>query len=160
MNIQLRHSDTLPRDGWRCEDVRDIGIARFTCEYCGNMHVRYIHYLRHAQAGRLKVGCVCAGHLEGSVEAAYAREGVFRLAEARKLRWHEKDWKRSQRGILYANGDGFNVRIFPVPGGFGGIISSLANDWKLLSQHVHATEAKAKAAALKAMFSAKPAAAK
>jgi hypothetical protein len=157
VNVQLRHSDAVPKSGWRCEDVQDIGVTRFTCEWCGHQHIRYVHTMRHPQSGRLKVGCICAGHLEGSLAAAYAREGVFKLAEARKLRWASKDWKRSKRGVLYANGDGFNVRIYPVVGGFGGIISSLANDWKLTSQHVHASEAKAKNAALKAMFSVKEA---
>ena len=104
----------------------------------------------------LKTGVICAGNLEGSPLGAWSREHLFKLNAARKERWVTREWQRSKSGALYTNGDGLNLVVYPVPDGFGGIVSNLISGWRITAKRVYPDEASAQAAALKAMFAAPP----
>ena len=64
-----------PLEGWFCVGVLDHGVDSFTCELCDCKKVRYIHAMRHEHyLADIKVGCICAGVMEGDILAAQERD--------------------------------------------------------------------------------------
>lgn len=89
-----------PLVGWSCEEVIDWGEASFTCELCGYRTVRFIHVMVHKDfSDKLRVGCICAGNLEGDIFAAKARDKEARAKSRRKGKFLKKEW-HEDNGIL------------------------------------------------------------
>ncbi len=48
-----RHSNygkwatNIPRKGWECTDIEDLGSLSETCEMCEHQEIRYVHYMKH-----------------------------------------------------------------------------------------------------------------
>ena len=83
----------LPHRGWLCEDMIDHDVPEFQCEMCGNPDVRYEHVMTHPEVvGKVGVGCVCAGHMEGSLKDARRRE-----REAKKRAGRRETWVKSPK---------------------------------------------------------------
>lgn len=93
--------DDVPHSGWHCVDVIDLGEPVGICQMCGYQIIRYAHQMEHPDYGHLSVGCVCAGRMEGDVEAAKRREKEFRNKQARRLRFFQRKWKQSKKGNEY-----------------------------------------------------------
>lgn len=93
--------DDVPHSGWHCVDVIDLGEPVGICQMCGYQIIRYAHQMEHPDYGHLSVGCVCAGRMEGDVEAAKHREKEFRNKQARRLRFFQRKWKQSKKGNEY-----------------------------------------------------------
>ena len=89
-----------PLVGWYCEEVIDWGEATFTCELCGYKNVRFVHVMVHkAFSEKLRVGCICAGNLEGDIFAAKVRDKEARAKSRRKKNFLKKEW-REESGML------------------------------------------------------------
>jgi hypothetical protein len=77
-----------PHKGWHCADVEDLqedGSERtMICEMCEVMEIRYVHHMEHPCGHRLRVGCICAGHMEGDVARAKGREQAFKRRAGRR----------------------------------------------------------------------------
>ena len=70
-----------PLSGWYCVEVIDIADemddedATTECELCGCKKVRYIHVMRYDDYfDDFRVGCICAGIMEGDILEAKDRE--------------------------------------------------------------------------------------
>lgn len=103
----------VPHKGWSCVDVEDLGEPSETCEMCEVQEIRYVHVMTHPEyPASVRAGCVCAGHMEGDLEAAKTRERVRRNASARRSRWLERAWRVSRSGNPYLNTDGYNIVVY------------------------------------------------
>lgn len=98
-NLWLR--DDVPKTGWECVGITDLGKPIGICEMCGHQIIRYVHHMKHPQYRMLKVGCVCAGKMEGDIEKAKRREQEFKNKEARRETFLNKVWKVSKNQNLY-----------------------------------------------------------
>lgn len=86
-----------PTENWWCLEVLDEEYADNTCELCGCESVRFVHVMRNAQWFEdIKVGCICAGVMEGNVLAAVERERLARNSSKRRKNYFSKKWKRMQ----------------------------------------------------------------
>jgi DNA helicase-2/ATP-dependent DNA helicase PcrA len=70
--------DDVPHSGWKCTGVTDLGAPVGVCEMCGHQIIRYVHHMVHPDYGPLDVGCVCAGKMEGDIQAAKKREAEYK----------------------------------------------------------------------------------
>jgi hypothetical protein len=58
----------VPHKSWTCVDIEDLGSPSHVCEMCEFSAVRYVHIMTHpAYIGPLRVGCICAGHMEADL---------------------------------------------------------------------------------------------
>lgn len=110
--------DNVPRSGWRCTGITDLGEPAGICGMCGYQVIRYVHHMVHDDYSRsIGAGCVCAGKMEGDIEAAKKREQEFKNKQNRLETLVTRKWKRSKNGneylkikdhivvLLYRNGD-------------------------------------------------------
>ena len=88
----LWNDPDVPKNGWYCVGVDDLGPdERQTCEMCQVQTIRYVHTMEHLEYfTALAVGCICAGNMEGDIEAAKDRERNLKNTTARRLRAAEK----------------------------------------------------------------------
>lgn len=69
----------VPHRGWMCVDIEDLSSPSAECEMCESQSIRYVHHMQHADFPQvLQVGCICAGHMEGSLAASSAREASMK----------------------------------------------------------------------------------
>lgn len=65
---------TVPKTGWVCTFVHDLGEPSAICEMCEVMVIRYVHHMKHPEYPvTLLCGCICAGYMEEDVVAAIKR---------------------------------------------------------------------------------------
>ncbi|MBQ4562076.1 MAG: UvrD-helicase domain-containing protein [Clostridia bacterium] len=96
-----KHND-VPHNGWRCEGISDLGAPVGICGMCGYQIIRYVHHMVHDDYPRkIGAGCVCAGKMEGDVEAARKREQEFKNKQSRLETLLTRKWKRSKNGNEY-----------------------------------------------------------
>ena len=94
--------DDVPHEGWECIDIIDLGQPVGVCRMCGHQIIRYVHVMRHPEYPRtIGAGCVCAGRMEGDIEAAKARENEFKNRLARLETFMALPRKRSRNGHEY-----------------------------------------------------------
>lgn len=101
----------FPKKDWVCTEVSDLGSQSKKCEMCLREWIRYEHSMYHEDTGKdLKVGCICAGHMEGDVGLSQTRENILKNRVIRRENWLNLNWKISQKGNPYlrtrANGEG------------------------------------------------------
>lgn len=118
-NLWLR--DDVPKTGWKCVGITDLGKPIGICEMCGHQIIRYVHHMQHPNYRALKVGCVCAGKMEGDVEKAKKREQDFKNKEARRENFLKREWKVSKNQNLYSKIKDHLVVLY---------FDSKANKWK------------------------------
>lgn len=97
----LWNREDLPKTGWVCIGVTDLGEPSGVCEMCGKQIIRYVHHMKHPNFGTLGVGCICAGKMEGDVEGAKQREQDFKNKESRRQSFLNRRWKRSKNNNSY-----------------------------------------------------------
>ena len=107
--------DDVPHAGWECEGIEDLGEPAGICEMCGYQIIRYAHHMYHKDYGRLVAGCVCAGKMEGNIEAARKREADLKGRQSRQARFYQRAWKRSQKGNEYLKINGNLVVLYQLP---------------------------------------------
>jgi len=72
------------------------------CQACGKDHVRFIHIMEHPEYPKsLRVGSVCAEHLEDNSDAPNERERKIISRQKLKMNFPSKDWKYNKNGNLY-----------------------------------------------------------
>ncbi len=98
-NLWLR--DNVPKTGWQCVKITDLGKPVGICEMCGHQIIRYVHFMQHPDYRTLKVGCVCAGKMEGDIEKAKKREQELKNKEARRETFLKREWKVSKNQNRY-----------------------------------------------------------
>lgn len=98
--------DDAPHDGWTCVGIEDLGAPVGICEMCGYQIIRYAHHMEHPQYRSLTAGCVCAGKMEGDIEAAKRREAEYKNRASRREHFFQKKWKQSKKGNEYLKIDG------------------------------------------------------
>lgn len=156
--------DDIPKGGWICIGIEDLGAPRETCEMCEMQEIRYVHSMEHSRYPEtLRCGCICAGHMEENVERARKRETAFRSRASRKAGWLKRRWYRD--GILlrsgyrlteevYLNTDGYHIRIYPrlaSPGVFGFTIINRDTSYRLQAKQDYPSLDAAKLRAFDAM---------
>ena len=92
---------SVPKDGWVCAGITDLGEPSGVCGMCGEQTIRYVHRMIHPAYRSLGVGCVCAGKMEGDLPAARKRERDCKNREARRASFMKRPWKRSRSGNPY-----------------------------------------------------------
>lgn len=104
----------VPHRGWVCVGVEDLQAVDAMCEMCESTEIRYVHHMVHRDfSGSLSVGCICAGHMEGSVAASQKREAQMKNRAGRRRRFPKLRWKTSRSGNPTRETDGFRVTIWP-----------------------------------------------
>ena len=93
--------DDVPHSGWTCIGVTDLGAPSAVCEMCGYQIIRYVHHMVHPAYRSLDVGCICAGKMEGDIEAAKKREANLKNKQARRESFRRKQWRISRSGNPY-----------------------------------------------------------
>lgn len=115
----------VPKRGWRCVGIEDLGEPSETCEMCERLVIRYVHEMVNDRyPASLRVGCVCAGNMEENLIAARERDDSMRSRADKKKRWLNRRWKTSAAGHPWIEADGFHVVVYPKKsGGFGATIT-------------------------------------
>ncbi|MBQ9948614.1 MAG: ATP-binding domain-containing protein, partial [Oscillospiraceae bacterium] len=109
----LWERDDVPHSGWYCEDVIDLGKPVGVCEMCGYHIIRYVHRMKHADYFKtVGAGCVCAGRMEGDVEAAKKREQDFKNRQSRRNTFVTRPWKVSKNNNRYIKVNGRLVVLY------------------------------------------------
>lgn len=93
--------DDVPKTGWVCTGVTDLGEPVGVCEMCGHQIIRYVHHIYHPDYQSLGVGCICAGKMEGNVDRAKKREQDFKNRQSRKEKFKSRQWKTSKNSNSY-----------------------------------------------------------
>ena len=94
----LWEREDVPKSGWECVGVTDLGEPIGVCEMCGHQIIRYVHHMVHPNYHQLDVGCICAGKMEGNIERAKKREADYKNKEARRSTFKNRKWKTSKNG--------------------------------------------------------------
>ena len=103
----------VPKRGWTCVHVEDLGEPTQVCEMCENVEIRYVHEMQHSDyAGTLSVGCICAEHMEEDYAGPKEREKKLKSAARRRKTWANRIWSQSSKGNLFINIDRFNITVF------------------------------------------------
>ena len=144
----------VPHTGWICIDIEDLGALDAVCEMCDAREIRYVHHMEHpAYPESLRVGCVCAGNMEGDYDRPIKRERALKNAAQRRSRWLSRRWRTSVKGNPYLNTDGMNIAVFQrKPGVWGARITDRITGSELLSKRRYMTEEAAKLAAFDTMI--------
>ena len=92
----------VPHINWVCLDMEDVEDDYEKCEMCGNYPIRYVHLMEHQDYfSSLRVGCICAGKMEGSSKQAKKREKQFKQElMIRSLRQLWKQSSSNQRPLI------------------------------------------------------------
>jgi len=110
----------VPHASWTCDDIEDLGEPSEVCEMCEKTEIRFVHIMSHPDYPEtLRCGCVCAGHMEGSLSRAKAREADMRKRAARRKRFASRKWKTSQKGNHYWKHGGRLAIVYRKHGRFG-----------------------------------------
>lgn len=95
-----------PVAGWICIDMYDVvedggdDTALSICELCDCSTVRYVHVMHHDEYFEdVKVGCICAGIMEGDILAAKERDREMKNRAKRKRNYLKREWQREGNGI-------------------------------------------------------------
>ena len=93
--------DDVPKTGWICTGITDLGEPVGVCQMCGHQIIRYVHHMVHPKFRSLGVGCICAGKMEGNIEQARKREQDFKSKASRKESFKNRQWKTSKNANSY-----------------------------------------------------------
>lgn len=104
--------DDVPKTGWVCTGITDIGTPCGICKMCGIQVIRYVHHMSHPDYGSLGVGCVCAGKMQGDIEGAKKREQEFKSRQSRGKTFMTRQWLTSRNGNSYLRIKGHTIVLF------------------------------------------------
>lgn len=144
----------VPKTGWSCVGIDDLEAPSEICQMCESMEIRYVHHMDHPDHPSLDVGCICAGHMEGDLEAARDRERWLRAYARRRATWDRRRWSRPTAGDLALNTDGYQILIYPVSGWMVDVLHRRTGR-RYKGSFVYPSSEAARRASLKALLSAK-----
>jgi len=147
----------VPHKGWHCVHIEELDEQDHLCEMCEARHVRFVHVMEHpAYRELLRVGCVCAGHMEEDPVGARRREAGFKNDRNRRTRWLERTWRISAAGNEFLNtNDGFNVVVYAKGAIWGARVEHRATGYHRTSRLPYGSADDAKLAAFDAMIGMK-----
>ena len=93
-----------PLDGWFCKEIIDVReddeeAPLATCELCDCSKVRFVHVMDHLlYFEELRVGCICAGVMQGNILAAKERENLMKNRSKRRKNFLKKKWNQKYGG--------------------------------------------------------------
>lgn len=146
----------VPKKGWACIDVDDLGEPSMLCEMCESVEIRYVHVMEHPSFSYLlRVGCVCAEHMEEDYVRPAARERQLKSAARRRVSWGKRVWRLSQHGNPYLNTEGYNLTIVKRGSGWSVIVTNRVSEASQTGRKTYSNEEEAKSAALNALIWAK-----
>jgi hypothetical protein len=146
----------VPKKGWECIGIDDLGSPSQCCEMCEMADIRYVHYMEHPDyPDVLGVGCICAEHLEEDYVRPKEREKRLRRAAVRRRSWAQRNWRLSERGSHYVNTEGYNLTVFQKGRHWVIKITNRASGMSQIGRKSYISEDEAKAAALNALLWAK-----
>jgi hypothetical protein len=123
---------------------------------CESTEIRFFHDMEHPDyPDILRVGCVCAEHMEQDYVRPRERENRMKNVARRRKNWSYRIWKISAQGNSYINTDGFNITIFRQRGGWSVRIKNRRTGDKQLGKKTFPTIEQAKLRALDALIWAK-----
>ncbi len=93
--------DDVPKTGWVCTGVTDLGAPVGVCQMCGYQIIRYVHHMVHENFNPLNVGCISAGKMECDIEGAKQREQYFKNKQKRRDSFKNRKWKTSKNNNSY-----------------------------------------------------------
>lgn len=100
----------VPKSGWTCNAIDQLNDEDDAerCEMCESQDIKTIHVMAHPDvAATLRVGKVCAGHMEGDLAAAESRQSNF----DRQSAWLARRWRGSERARSYVVEAGYRVEV-------------------------------------------------
>lgn len=143
----------VPKKGWSCVDVEDLEEPSETCGMCESVEIRYVHCMEHPEyPDTLRVGCVCAEHMEQDYVRPKEREKKLRLSAARRKRWRDREWRTSAKGNSFLNVQDYNLTVFKDPKGWGVQVANRTTDKKKSGKKRFPNEDAAKLAAFDALL--------
>lgn len=143
----------VPHKGWRCVDIEELEDADQLCEMCEARQIRFVHIMEHDRyPDVLRVGCVCAGHMEQDPVGAQRRETAFKNRRSRRTRWLSRKWKWSGGGNEYLNTDGFNIVVYAKGSSWAARVRHRASGYSRTSKRPYSNSDAAKLAAFDAMI--------
>jgi DNA helicase-2/ATP-dependent DNA helicase PcrA len=99
--VNLWDDPNVPKKGWICVDVIDLGQPYGECGMCGKEDIRYVHIMRHEKHQSIGAGCVCGGKMEGDINTAKERENALKNKISRFRTFSVTEFKTSAKGNLY-----------------------------------------------------------
>ena len=99
--VNLWDDPNVPKNGWICTDVIDLGAPFGECGMCGKEDIRYVHIMLHERHQSIGTGCVCAGKMEGDINASKERENMLKNKIGRYTTFTKLDLKISKKGNPY-----------------------------------------------------------
>ncbi|MBX5160406.1 hypothetical protein HJB89_25310 [Rhizobium sp. NZLR8] len=144
----------VPHKGWHVVDYYKLDDREQLCEMCERQMVMFVHVMRHEEyADDLKVGCVCAGHMENDIEGARQREVRYRNRSKRRDNWLSRKWQNScKTGGHYLRTDGMVISVYPVSDYWSAGITHRASKHKRSASRRYKTSDEAKLAAFDVMM--------
>jgi len=147
---------TVPKVGWVCVGIDDLGEVSETCEMCGTA-LRYVHTMKHNDYPRtLACGCICSGHMQEDIEDAHQRERkVKNRATSRQRFITHRGWyywgTLAEKEVLDRY-RGWKVTVYEKQDGtFAGMLERLKDGRQVNSKRKYATATKAKSGAFDAI---------
>jgi hypothetical protein len=137
----------VPHKGWTCIDIEDLGEPGMICEMCESQVIRYVHLMEHTgYSGVLRVGCVCAGHMEGDLGNAKVRDDFMKSRARKRSHWLSRKWKLSVKGNEYLKADGFIITVFMKVGSWSAHVKSEDGRFERFSTKRYSSQETAKLA--------------
>lgn len=103
----------VPHKGWLCIDIEDTEELFSICEMCESQEIRFVHHMQHKDYPKvLKVGCDCAGYMEGSLKNAKDRDKSIKSRALKRKRWLTRNWPISQKGNERIKTKGFYITVY------------------------------------------------
>jgi len=104
----------VPKKGWVCDGVEDMGEPSEICEMCETSEIRYVHCMSHQDYPEgLRVGCVCAEHMEEDYKNPKLRERKAKSLAKQKKNWPSRKWHYIDEDYSYSTVSGFRIQISP-----------------------------------------------
>lgn len=144
----------VPHRGWHVVDYFKLDEQDHICEMCEKQRVMFVHVMRHEDyPDDLKVGCVCAGHMEEDLDRARQREVRYRNKAKRRDKWLGRRWRSSfAYDGEYLRTDGLSIGVYPNGSFWSATIRHRATEYKRHSERRYKTSDEAKYAAFEVMM--------
>lgn len=144
----------VPHSGWYVVDYYKLDDREHLCEMCERQMVMFVHVMRNDRYPEdLKVGCVCAGHMESDLEGARQREVRYRNKRKRRDNWLSRRWQNSfKTGGHYLRTDGMVISVYPTSDYWSPTIRHRGSNYKRHSERRYKTPEEAKLAAFEVMM--------
>jgi hypothetical protein len=98
-SMGLWRVEGVPHKGWICADMEDLGRERTICEMCERQEIRYVHHMEHPDyPSALRVGCICAEHMEEDYTTPKRRERELVKRQEQRLAWTQTEWRTYRLG--------------------------------------------------------------